>query len=161
MNKEIKLIALDLDGTLLNSEKKVTEYSRNILEKAMAQGCEVVVASGRPISAIPKELREFPRMRYMVTANGARIVDLKEHKTLYENLLPVETAAKVLDVLAQYNDLYEIFVDGIGYTHAERLLQVDEYYDNPAMRKYMLETRCYINEKLKLNIYTLIRRTNT
>ena len=96
----IRLFACDLDGTLLNSEKKISDHSRKVLTKAMEQGCEVVVSSGRPISAIPKELIEFPGMRYMVTANGARIVDLKENKTLYEHLIPVATAAKVLDVLA-------------------------------------------------------------
>ena len=113
MNKEIKLIALDLDGTLLTTDKKLTDYSKEVLIKAIAQGCEVVVSSGRPISAIPKELLGFPGMRYVVSANGARIVDLIEKKTLYENLIPVETAAKVLDVFAQYDDIYEIFVDGI------------------------------------------------
>ncbi len=152
MNREIKLIALDLDGTLLSTDKKLTDYSRTVLTKAIAQGCEVVVSSGRPISAIPKELTEFPGMRYMVTANGARIVDLKEKKTLYENLLPVETAAKVLDVLAQYDDIYEIFVDGIGYTKAEGMARLDEYFSNPAMREYMLETRIPV-EDVKATLY--------
>lgn len=152
MNREIKLIALDLDGTLLTTEKKLTDYSRGVLTKAIEQGCEVVVSSGRPISAIPKELVEFPGMRYMVTANGARIVDLKEKKTLYENLLPVETAAKVLDVLAQYDDIYEIFVDGIGYTKAEGMTRLDEYFANPAMREYMVETRIPV-EDVKATLY--------
>lgn len=152
MNREIKLIALDLDGTLLTTDKKLTDYSRRVLTKAIEQGCEVVVSSGRPISAIPKELVEFPGMRYMVTANGARIVDLKEKKTLYENLLPVETAAKVLDVLAQYDDIYEIFVDGIGYTKAEGMARLEEYFSNPAMREYMMETRIPV-EDVKATLY--------
>lgn len=152
MNREIKLIALDLDGTLLTTEKRLTDYSREVLTKAIEQGCEVVVSSGRPISAIPKELLEFPRLRYMVTANGARIVDLKEKKTLYENLLSVETAAKVLDVLAQYDDIYEIFVDGIGYTIAERMTRLEEYFSNPAMREYMEKTRIPV-EDVKATLY--------
>lgn len=152
MNRKIKLIALDLDGTLLTTEKKLTDYSRKVLTKAIDQGCEVVVASGRPISAIPKELVDFPGMRYMVTANGARIVDLKEKKTLYENLLPVETAEKVLDVLSQYDDIYEIFVDGIGYTKAEGMARLEEYFSNPAMREYMLETRIPV-EDVKDTLY--------
>lgn len=152
MNREIKLIALDLDGTLLTSDKKLTDYTKNMLAKAIEQGCEVVVASGRPISAIPKELLEFPRMRYVVSANGARIVDLKEKKTLYENLLPVETAAKVLDVLAGYDDIYEIFVDGIGYTKAEGMARLAEYFSNPAMQQYMLETRIPV-EDVKATLY--------
>lgn len=152
MKREIKLIALDLDGTLLTTEKKLTDYTRNVLAKAIEQGCEVVVSSGRPISAIPKELLEFPGMRYVVSANGARIVDLKEKKTLYENLIPVETAAKVLDVLAGYDDIYEIFVDGIGYTKAEGMTRLAEYFSNPAMREYMLETRIPV-EDVKAELY--------
>ena len=62
MKREMKLIALDLDGTLLTTDKKLTEYSRIVLTKAMEQGCEVVVSSGRPISAIPKELLESATM---------------------------------------------------------------------------------------------------
>lgn len=152
MNRKIKLIALDLDGTLLTTDKKLTDYSRRVLTKAIEQGCEIVVSSGRPISAIPKELVEFPGLRYMVTANGARIVDLKEQKTLYEHLLPVETAAKVLDVLAQYDDIYEIFVDGIGYTIAERMTRLEEYFSNPAMREYMEKTRIPV-EDVKATLY--------
>lgn len=146
MKREIKLIALDLDGTLLTTDKKLTDYSRTVLTKAINQGCEVVVSSGRPISAIPKELLEFPGMRYMVTANGARVVDLKEKKTLYEKLLPVETAEKVLDVLAQYDDIYEIFVDGIGYTKAEGMARLEEYFSNPAMQEYMKLTRTPVDD---------------
>ena len=152
MNKEIKLIALDLDGTLLTTDKKLTDYSREVLAKAIAQGCEVVVSSGRPISAIPKELLEFPGTRYVVSANGARIVDLKEKKTLYENLIPVETAEKVLDVFAQYDDVYEIFVDGIGYTQAEGMTKLEYYFPTPAMREYMVTTRIPV-EDVKATLY--------
>ncbi len=146
MKRRIKLIALDLDGTLLTTEKKVTDVSKDVLKRAMEQGCEVVVASGRPVSAIPEELLQFPGMRYMVTANGARIIDLKEKKTLYENLVPVEAAAKALDILTEYDDIYEIFVDGIGYTKADKMARIDEYFTNPAMREYMLKTRIPVED---------------
>lgn len=141
MKKEIKLIALDLDGTLLTTDKELTDESKDALSKAIAQGCEVVVASGRPISAIPRELLEFPGMRYVVTANGARIVDMQEKKTLYENLIPVETAEKVLEVFEKYDDIYEIFVDGIGYTQAEGMGKLEHYFPRPPMQKYMRTTR--------------------
>ena len=152
MNKEIKLIALDLDGTLLTTDKRLTDYSKAVLAKAIAQGCQVVVSSGRPISAIPKELLEFPGMRYVVSANGARIVDLKEKKTIYENMIPVETAAKVLDVFAQYDNIYEIFVDGIGYTQAEGMAKLEHYFPTPPMREYMLTTRIPV-EDVKETLY--------
>ncbi len=152
MNRKIKLIALDLDGTLLTTDHRVTEYTRTVLQQAIAQGCEVVVSSGRPISAIPKELLEFPGMRYVVSANGARVVDLKEKKTLYENLIPVATAEQVLDLLAGYDNVYEIFVDGIGYTLAKGLEKLEHYFPTPAMRKYMTTTRIPV-EDVKETLY--------
>lgn len=152
MKKEIKLVALDLDGTLLTSDKRLTDYSKDVMARAIEQGCEVVVASGRPLSAIPKELLEFPGMHYVVTANGARIYDLKEKKTLYENLIPVETAARVLDVFMQYDDIYEIFVDGIGYTQAEGMTRLEHYFPLPPMREYMMKTRIPV-EDVKTTLY--------
>ncbi len=141
MEKEIRLIALDLDGTLLTSEKELTDCSKDALRKAIDKGCEVVVASGRPISAIPKELLTFPGIRYVVSANGARIVDLQEKKTLYENLIPVETAEKVLKVFEKYDDIYEVFVDGTGYTQAEGMEKLEHYFPRVSMQEYMRTTR--------------------
>ena len=91
-------------------------------------------------------------MRYVVSANGARIVDLKEKKTIYENLIPVETAAKVRDVFAQYDDIYEIFVDGSGYTQAEGMAKLEHYFPTPPMREYMLTTRIPV-EDVKETLY--------
>ena len=59
MNKIIKMVGLDLDGTLLTSEKKVTDYTKNILEKAIAQGCNVLHTMQRHSSVRP-EHREQP-----------------------------------------------------------------------------------------------------
>lgn len=52
MSKNIKMIGLDLDGTLLTREKKLTEYTKAVLRKAIEQGVVVLVATGRPFSAI-------------------------------------------------------------------------------------------------------------
>lgn len=141
MNRHIKMIGMDLDGTLLNTEKKLSEYTRAVLVQAIHQGCTVLVATGRPITAVPKELLEFPGMKYAVTANGARIVDVEKGKTLYENLLSVETAKQVLEVLAEYDDVYEIFIDGKGYTKADCMAKLDHYFRHQSMVEYMLSTR--------------------
>ena len=44
--KKIKMIGLDLDGTLLNSKKEVTDHTKSVLEEAIAQGIIVLVATG-------------------------------------------------------------------------------------------------------------------
>ena len=92
MNHRIKMIGLDMDGTLLTTEKKMTAYTKQILEKALEQGIEVVLSTGRSITGIPKELLEMPGMKYAVTINGARIIDLQINEVIYENTLSMETA---------------------------------------------------------------------
>lgn len=89
--REIKMIGLDLDGTLLNSEKKVTKYSEEVLKEAIRQGVTVLVATGRPLSGVPEFMREFPGMRYILTANGARIYDRKDgEKLLFRIFCPTK-----------------------------------------------------------------------
>ena len=108
------MIGLDCDGTLLNDQKELTPYSREVLLKAIEQGIVVLAATGRPVTGIPKEVRELPGIRYALTANGARIVDLKENKVIYESTMPLETAIRILDVFAQYDTYKEAFIGKTG-----------------------------------------------
>ena len=56
MIRKIKMIAFDCDGTLLNDKKEMTEYTRNVLMQAIEQGIEVLAATGRPLTGLPKEV---------------------------------------------------------------------------------------------------------
>ena len=56
---KIKLVAADMDGTLLNRDRKITQYTQNVIKKAMAQGVYFVPATGRAVNALPPELKEM------------------------------------------------------------------------------------------------------
>lgn len=73
MNK-IKMIAFDLDGTLLTTDKKLTGYTIEVLKRAIDKRIEIVPATGRPLAGVPEEFFTFPGIRYIVCSNGARIV---------------------------------------------------------------------------------------
>ena len=60
--QQIKMIGLDLDGTLLNTKKELTENTRHVLREAIDAGILVLMATGRPYTGIPAELRNFPGM---------------------------------------------------------------------------------------------------
>lgn len=81
--KKIKMIGLDLDGTLLNSKKEVTDHTKSVLEEAIAQGIIVLVATGRPLIGIPGQVRAIQGMQYALTTNGARIYDLIHEKRFF------------------------------------------------------------------------------
>ena len=96
----IRLIALDLDGTLLNSKKELTERNRKALETCIAPG-EIWIVP--PINAgLPWVFRlrqGIPGVRYAITVNGGMIEDMEESKVLDEHLLKKETALELIDLV--------------------------------------------------------------
>lgn len=139
--KEIKMLALDLDGTLLTTDKRLTPYARENIQKALDIGCNVLISTGRPVHAIPEELLDFEGMRYAVTANGARILDLMKNEAIYESLLLPDVAAETIGIFSEYDAAYEVFIDGKGYTDADAMTHLEDYFSNPDMVKYMKITR--------------------
>ena len=149
MSRTIRMIGVDLDGTLLNSEKQLTAYTREVLKKAIEQEVTVVVATGRPFSGVPDELKHFPGIRYALTANGARILDMQKQKVVYENLLSVESSEKVIDILRKHHAIHEFFVDGVGYMNEDGLKNVYAYFEDPHMAEYLQSTRIPVNDVIE------------
>lgn len=146
MSRTIRMIGVDLDGTLLNSEKQLTAYTREVLKKAIEQEVAVVVATGRPFSGVPDELKHFPGIRYALTANGARILDMQKQKVVYENLLSVESSEKVIDILRKHHAIHEFFVDGVGCMNEDGLKNVYAYFEDPHMAEYLQSTRIPVKD---------------
>lgn len=99
MKHKIKMIGFDLDGTLLTDQKELGEYTVQILKRAVEEGIVILPITGRPLCGLPEEVTGLTGLRYAITANGARILDLKNAAVLKEQLVSVETAEKILDIL--------------------------------------------------------------
>lgn len=144
------MIGLDLDGTLLTDKKEILPYTREVLRKAIDRGIIVLVATGRPWTGIPEELRDFPGMRYALTANGARIMDNDTGTVLAERLLSPELAARALKICGKYDALQEVYFDGQGYAEAEKMKHIERYHKNPNMWEYMKKTRIPVEDVAEL-----------
>lgn len=155
MKREIKMIGLDLDGTLLTDRKELTPHTVNVLNRAIAQGVTVLVATGRPWLGVPEELREFPGMRYALTSNGAKIQDTRTGEIIEEHLLSQENAKKALEICGRYDTLQEVYFDGQGYAPREKMDYIERYHKNPNMWEYMRRTRIAVDD-----IRTLLEREN-
>lgn len=92
-----KLLAIDMDGTCLNSKSRITEETLVWLRRAREAGIEIVPTTGRTLSCIPHQLRDEPLYRYVITSNGAVVTDLKEQKTVFSALLPLGTALALME----------------------------------------------------------------
>lgn len=73
---ELRLIASDLDGTLLTDDKRISPYTRDMLAEAVRRGVCFVPATGRAFDTIPQEVLELPGVRYVIASNGAAVYEL-------------------------------------------------------------------------------------
>ena len=137
----VKLIALDLDGTLLTSQKTLSPANRAALERAAAQGVHVVPATGRFYAAMPQPVRDLPFVRYAIAVNGAQLYDAGEDKVLHRAEIPPETAQRAFRYLETLPGIYDCYVDDWGYMEASLYARVDEFVQNPHVAKMIRELR--------------------
>lgn len=91
-----KLIAFDMDGTLLNSEKRISERTLEAVNRAFDAGKEVILSTGRCVAELREYFKRIPGLRYVVCSSGAILYDVKEEKILYSNSISIELAEKIL-----------------------------------------------------------------
>ena len=140
--RKIRMIGLDLDGTVFNNEKMITEHTREVLAEAIRQGVVVLPATGRPECGLPEQFLAIPGVRYALTSNGARIIDLVERKVIYAQLLPWETAVAVIDEINTWEHCaWEAYYDGEIFVDADAYRFLDHPDMLPALKSYMRRTR--------------------
>jgi Cof subfamily protein (haloacid dehalogenase superfamily) len=95
----IKLIATDLDNTLLTSTKKVTDRTAAVIRAAHDAGLVMVVATGRYLASLPQPLLET-EIDYGVISNGSLGYDFAQQKVLFLELLDTKTQARLVEALS-------------------------------------------------------------
>lgn len=152
--QEIRLVALDLDGTLLDSQKRLTARSLAALERAAAHGIVIVPTTGRFFDAIPEVLRAQPFLRYAITINGAQALDVQTGEVIYRAEMPWQLAVALMEYLESRGSLYDCYQDSWGWMTAAMMERVDEYVRDPiyremirTYRKPVPELKAFIRER--------------
>ena len=125
--EKIRLLAFDLDGTLLDGRSRLSDAVKAALTKATEAGLNVVIATGRAISTIPDEILHFPGIRYAVTSNGARTFDLHTGDVIYENLLSAEAVEAAMPWISDPDVMKELFFDSNVLADGHALLDLPRY----------------------------------
>ena len=137
----IRLVALDLDGTTINNDRVISRRNREAMQAAADQGVNIVVATGRPLSALPKDVFEIEGIRYALTSNGASITDIRNNTTFYENCLSPTAVHAAVDLLRQHDYVLETFIKGVAYIEGWYYRQVAETMECFRDVNYILNTR--------------------
>lgn len=141
MAHKIQLVAIDLDGTLLNREKKITPRNLRALEEVRKKGILIVPVTGRPGAGIPQEVMSLPGLRYTVSSNGATIRDHVENRILLEHHLDMNLSLDILARTAHFDMVREVCRDGIGYMEQGDFDILRARYEGTAMLDYLLASR--------------------
>ena len=125
------MICLDLDGTLLDSKKRISVRNQRALQAAADAGIEIVPTTGRFYLGIPEEVRDLPFIHYAITVNGACVRDIRNGKDIVRIEIPAEQAVSIMEHFDTLDVMYDCFLDSWGFmTSAQRKL-VDKYAPDP------------------------------
>ena len=139
--KNIKLIALDLDGTTLTREG-LSRRTKETLEEAIRRGIEVVIATGRAYTSLPESIHKIEGLKRIITSNGAHITDCKTGEFFYSNYLNPESVRLVHGILSERPEFpMEVFTKGVAYIDSSIYEDLEKNGSTFMSTKYILRTR--------------------
>lgn len=104
-----KLVAIDLDGTLLNSYGEVSNKNKEIIQKAIKKNVEVVLTSGRPIMSVKNLANEIGCNNYMICGNGAITYDIQNDKIIYNRFLEKAKVLQIIKICEENSIFYNVY----------------------------------------------------
>ena len=167
MKQDIKVIAMDLDGTALNHQKQLTERTRAAIQNAAKSGIQIVVATGRTFSSLAPEVLAMPEITCAITSNGAVVNRIPDGAVLLHNYPNPETVSEIAGMIQEEKIDTEVCTGGqayIGQSYYDRVLEGKTNRDVqyvkttrhpvPDIYQFLLQHRVAI-ENINLNFKTL------
>lgn len=138
----IKLIAVDMDGTLLDDHSSVSEENLKAIRRLSQRGISVVPVTGRTYYEIPAVMRDEKCVRYFVFSNGSGIYE-RGRGIIYSSTVPKETAIGIFSLLSSYETFVEIYSGGYPWADKNKVNKesFDYYNINPRFQKIIKERR--------------------
>ncbi|WP_150265772.1 Cof-type HAD-IIB family hydrolase [Paenibacillus tepidiphilus] len=132
-----KLIAIDIDDTLINDDKEVTPATQTALEQAVAAGVVVTLATGRAYASAQAIARQTGLNVPIITYQGALVKNLMDEKVLYERYVPQEAVRKLFQYCVEHNLHLQTYIDDKLYAREENQKLVE--YSQLNKTRYYIE----------------------
>ena len=169
MAEKIKLVALDMDGTLFNDKLEITPENERAIRAAIAAGVHVIISTGRPYIGLPIETLANLGIRYVLTSNGAGIYRIPEKECVFSNCMPPEVSVPIIRYLQTKDIHYDAFIAGNRFRESNRQHLVDRLTQFPeATRNFVKNNAIFVEdlasfieekqlhiEKMTINFYPL------
>lgn len=147
--KDIKLVALDLDGTLFDNSSRISKRNLTAIRSITDKGIHVVISTGRPFEGIPFDQIKGTGINYAVTANGSGIYEISTGKCLYENAMDEELVTPILNFLLTRDIHMDAFIGGKGYTPIQCVETAQKLTVPSSIKNYIITTRTRLDNILQ------------
>lgn len=178
-----KLVAIDLDGTMLNHYGEISERTKETVRRCIEKGVEIVLASGRPIDSIKTIAEELGIKGYFIAGNGALVYDLQKNEMIYENYIKKEKVLEIIKICEENSIAYNVYTDkvilttnlkfNVLYYYKENLKKEEnkqtnisivenmyEYVENMKDEKFLKITICDQNDTIFHSIIKKLKEIN-
>ena len=140
-NGTIKMIALDLDGTCLNSAGDVSERTAKAIETASEQGIHVVISTGRDYSSLPPAMKDVKGIEYAITSNGAHVNVMEGGDAIYSDYLHPDAVVEIARLKGETGAEIEVFIKGHAYADRSYYEEVRDFGSPYRRADYILWSR--------------------
>ena len=148
-----KILFLDLDGTLLNDAKQITQGNRDALRKALAAGHKVVIATGRAMASAVKQnllLGLTCPGCYIIAYNGGMILDSHTGQIIFQKLLPGDLALQIMQLGREQNVHIQTYDEDSVVLESWAVNEKLEHYCNGSKLPYRVAED--LTEELKRDV---------
>jgi Cof subfamily protein (haloacid dehalogenase superfamily) len=126
--KKISLIALDMDGTLLMSDKSIHPDTVRDVAFADEQGVHMVYCSGRDIAELLPYAGALPQIRYGICTSGSIVYDFHERKNIYRRGIPREAVLDILRIIGEENGMFHFLGDGSSIARRDQIEHMEDFH---------------------------------
>ena len=124
----IRLLSVDVDGTITNGRNEITPATLAALRGAIDAGILVALNTGRDLSESRLVLDRVPEIPYLLGCTGAYLMDLRTGERLISHPVPIALARQAYQILARYDTLVSLYMDDVVYNQAAKMAEFTRFY---------------------------------
>lgn len=147
-----KLVAIDIDGTLLNSYGELSNDNKQAIEEAIKRGTKIVLTSGRMPSSVKKLSMEIGANEFIIAGNGTIVYDMKNEKIIYSDFMKKEKVLQIVKILQDNSIYFNLYTENSVITKS---LDFNTKFYNYENSKKPQEKRTMIN--IVPNVYEYVK----
>ena len=154
------LIAVDMDATLLRSDKTVDPSTISDIDKAVGKEVNFAYCTGRALVEMKKYFKELPQIRYAICYSGAIIYDCVEKKAIYKNEVDAEFFAPIITTAQKYGGMLTFLTEDESIVSEDDLEHMEDFHMGVYKPMYMKVTRRVKDMKAESAKHSSITKIN-